>query len=140
MDNIICRAKSLFNLLKKLRILFDIFFKYNISIKLSKSFFNYLNVGLLGQQVNSLDLTTSEEMLKAISHLTYPERLGVLEYYFGLTSYLRNYIHIYAQLVALLQALKTFVLCDAPMSGQQHRAYVSRTKLGPPSPWKLAFF
>lgn len=46
-DDIICGAKSLSNLLKKLRILFDIFLEYNISIKPSKSFFNYSNVGLL---------------------------------------------------------------------------------------------
>lgn len=49
MDNIIYTAKSLSNLLEKLYILFDIFFKYNISIKLTKSFLNYFNVGLLGQ-------------------------------------------------------------------------------------------
>lgn len=47
-NDIICRAKSLSNLLKKLRILFNIFFKYNIFIKLSKSFFHYPNVRLLG--------------------------------------------------------------------------------------------
>lgn len=49
MDDIICGAKSLPDLLKKLRILFDIFVKYNISIKPSKSFLNYPDVGLLGQ-------------------------------------------------------------------------------------------
>lgn len=48
-DDIICRAKSLSDLLDKLRILFDIFFKYNISIKSTKSLFNYPNIGLLGQ-------------------------------------------------------------------------------------------
>lgn len=47
-DDIIYRAKSLSNLLEKLRILFDIFLGYNISIKPTKSFFNYPNVGLLG--------------------------------------------------------------------------------------------
>lgn len=37
MDNIICRAQSLFDLLEKLHILFNIFLKYNISIKLTKT-------------------------------------------------------------------------------------------------------
>ena len=79
-DNIICGAKSLSDLLKKLRILFDIFLKYNISIKLTKSFFNYPDVGLLGQQVSSLGLTTLEEKLRAIKYLIYFETLGALEY------------------------------------------------------------
>lgn len=48
-DNIICGTKSLSDLFEKFCIFFDIFLKYNISIKLAKSFFNYPNVGLLGQ-------------------------------------------------------------------------------------------
>ena len=116
-DDIICGAKSLPDLLQKLCILFDIFLKYNISIKPTEFFLNYPDVGLLGQQINSLGLTTFEEKLRAIRHLTYPETLGVLEYYLGLTGYLRNYIHFYAQLAAPLQALKTSLLRDAPISG-----------------------
>ena len=116
-DDIICRAKSLSNLLEKLRILFDIFLKYNISIKPNKSFLNYPDVGLLGQQVSSLGLTTSEEKLRAVKYLTYPKTLGALEYYLGLTGYLRNYIHFYAQLAVPLQAFKTSLLHDAPISG-----------------------
>lgn len=64
-----------------------------------KSFLNYSNVGLLGQQVNFLGLTSLEKKLWAIKHFIYPETLGAFEYYLGLTSYLRNYIHFYAQLV-----------------------------------------
>ena len=109
-NNIIYRAKSLSDLLDKLRILFDIFLKYNISIKPIKSFLNYPDVGLLGQQVNSLGPTILEEKLKAIKHLIYPKTLGTLEYYLGLTGYLRNYIHYYAQLAELLQTLKTTML------------------------------
>lgn len=48
-DNIICNTKSVFDLFKKLNIFFNIFFEYNISIKPIKSFFNYSDVGLLGQ-------------------------------------------------------------------------------------------
>lgn len=94
-DNIICRAKSLPDLLEKLRILFDIFLEYNISIKLIKSFFNYLNIELLGQQIISLDLTTLEEKFRTINLLTYLKILDTLKYYLGLTSYFCNYIHFY---------------------------------------------
>lgn len=47
-NNIICKVKSLSNLFQKLYILFDIFLKYNISIKPTKSYLNYSNIGLLG--------------------------------------------------------------------------------------------
>lgn len=139
-DDIICGAKSLPDLLHKLRILFDIFLQYNISIKPTKSYLNYPDVGLLGQRVNSLGLTTSEEKLKAIRLLTYPDTLGALEYHLGLTGNLRGYIHFYAQLAAPLQALKTSLLRDAPLGGQQRRAYASKTRLGAPTPQELASF
>lgn len=98
-NNIICGARFLDNLLSKLCILFEIFVTYNISIKLTKTFLNYPSVGLLGQEVNTLGLTTAKEKLNAIKLLQYPLTVGVLEYYLGLTGYLCSYIHYYAQLV-----------------------------------------
>lgn len=121
-------------------MLFEIFLHYNISIKPTKSFLNYPDVRLLGQRVNSLRLTTSDEKLKAIRFLAYSDTLGALEYYLGLTGYLQNYIHFYAQLAAPLQELKTSLLRHAPVASQQRRAYASKTKLGPPTPQKLASF
>lgn len=85
-------------------------------------------------------MTTSEQKLKALKLFTYSNTLGVLEYYLGLTGYLKNYIHFYAQLVAPLQALKTTLPQKTLLSGQQHRACASKTKLGPPIPQELAFF
>ncbi len=139
-DDIICGGTSLEDFLRKLRILFEIFLHYNISIKPTKSYLNYPDVGLLGQQVNSLGLITSDEKLKAVRLLRYPETLGALEYYLGLTGYLRSYIYFYAQLASLLQALKTRLLKGAPESSQQCRAYASKTKLGPPLDSELASF
>lgn len=60
-DNIICGATSLDDLLSKLYIFFEIFVAYNISIKLTKTFLNYPDVGLLGQEVNTLGLTTAKD-------------------------------------------------------------------------------
>lgn len=96
MDDIICGAKSLPDLFKKLHILFDIFLEYNISIKPSKSFFNYPDVELLDQKINSLGLTTLEEKFRAISLFNFSKTLGMLKYYLGLTGYLHNYIYYYA--------------------------------------------
>ena len=75
-------------------------------------------MALLGQRVNSLGLTTSEQKLKAIQFLTYPDILGAVEYYLGLTGYLRSYIHFYVQLATPLQSLKTALLCKALLGGQ----------------------
>ena len=82
----------------------------------------------------------SDEKLKAILPLTYPDTLGALEYYLGLTRHLRRYIHFYTQLTALLQEFKTLFLRHAPVAGQQRRAYASKTKLRPPTPQDLSFF
>lgn len=105
MNDIICGAKFLLNLLEKLGILFDIFLEYNIFIKPTKSFFNYPNIGFPGQRVKFLSLTTSKEELKVINLLTYPETLGALEYHLRLISYVCNFIHLYARLAGLLQTL-----------------------------------
>ncbi len=139
-DDIVCGAKSLPDLLEKLRALFEIFLKFNISISPTKSYLNYSNVALLGQRVNPPSLITSEQKLKAIQLLTYPSTLGALEYYLGLTGYLRSYIHFYAQLAAPFQSLKTALLREVPPGGQQRRAYASKTKLGPPTPPELVSF
>ncbi len=139
-DDIICSAKSLDDLFFKLRILFGIFVVYKISIKPTKSFLKYPDIGLLGQWVNFLGLTTAKEKLKAIKLLTYPKALGSLEYYLGLTGYLRSYIHFYTQLSESLNSLKTRLLNGAPISGQQRLAYASKTRLKTPTPLELASF
>ena len=139
-NDIVCGVKLLLDLLEKLQTLFEIFLAYNISISPTKSYLNYPNVVLLGQRVDFLGLTTFEQKLKALKLLTYPDTLGALKYYLGLTGYLRSYIHFYAQLAAPLQALKTTFLQEAPLDGQQRRAHASKTKLGPPTPQELASF
>lgn len=72
--------------------------------------------------------------------MRYLETLGALEYYLGLTGYLRSYIHFYIQIASSLQALKTRLLKGAPDCGQQRRAYALKTKLGPLLDAELAFF
>lgn len=139
-DNIICRARSLNNLLLKLHILFEIFVAYNISIKPTKTFLNYSNVALLGQEVNILGLIIAKKKLNVIRLLQYPLIVGALEYHLSLTDYLCSYIYYYAQLAEPLQTLKTTMLKSAPLSGRQRRAYALKTKLPPPSPAELVVF
>lgn len=122
-DDIICGTKSLPNFLDKLQVLFEIFLRYNILIKPTKSFLNYPDIELLGQRVNSLELTTSDKKLKVIRFLNYSNTLGALAYYLGLVGYLQSYIHFYAQLATPLQELKTLLLRHAPIAYQQCKAY-----------------
>ena len=75
-------------------------------------------------------MATPEDKLRAISSLAYPTTLGDLEHYLGLTRYLRQYVHFYAQLARPLQDLKTRLLKEAPTNkGNQRRAYSSRLRL-----------
>lgn len=95
-NNIICNAKSLDNFLFKLHILFKIFIAYKILIKPTKLFFNYPNVGLLGEYIDFLGFTTAVEKLQAIKLLIYLKIFKALKYYLSFTGYLRFYIHVYA--------------------------------------------
>lgn len=104
------------DLLTKLHVLFEVFLRYNILIQPSKYYLNYLNVSLLGQRVNFLGLLTSEEKLKTVRLLKYHKILEDLDYYLGLTRYLRFYIHHYTQLAFPLQLLKTSLLKKVPES------------------------
>ncbi len=65
-DDIVCRTTSVSDLFQKLRVLCEIFVAYNISIKPTKTYLNYPDVGFLGQQDNCLGLTTSDNKHGAI--------------------------------------------------------------------------
>ena len=66
MDDVVIFSETLDDHVKYLRFIFKLFAKYNILINPKKIFLGYLFVNLLGQKVDSLELTTSEEKLKAI--------------------------------------------------------------------------
>lgn len=89
---------SVGNLFFKLYIFFKIFVTYNISIKLTKTYLNYLDIGLLGQRVNSLGLIIVDDKLRAIQLLHYLDTLGALEFYLSLTGYFCSYIYFYTKL------------------------------------------
>ena len=85
-----------------------------------------------------MGLSASEEKLRAISLLEYPITLGELEYYLGLTNYLRQYVYFYTALARLLQDLKTLMLKGVLASNR--KSYVSRAKLPLPTPAEQAAF
>lgn len=87
-DNIVYNIRLLPDLLNKLQVLFEIFLCYNISIKPTKLFLNYSDMGLVKQRVNFLRLTNSNKKFKAIYFLNYLKMLRALKYYLDLIGYL----------------------------------------------------
>ena len=132
-DDIVTGAEDFQQHVAHLQRLFQLLSKYNIAIAPTKTFLNYPNINLLGRKVDLFDMATAEDKLKAISEIAYPTTLGNLEHYLGLTCYLRNHVHYYAQLSSPLQALKTLLLNN---QGSQRRLFSSRQRLPRASPKK----
>ena len=107
MDDIIIFSKTLEEHLGHLRQVFGLFRSKRVSLAPEKSFLGYPSITLLGQRVDSLGLSTSAEKIEAITSLRFPESLRDLEYFLGLTGWLRHCIARYAQLAQSLQARKT---------------------------------
>ena len=119
--------------MKYLRAVFGLFAKYNISINPKKAFLGYPSIKLLGQKVNSFGLSTNEEILKAITTLTFLYTLASLKYYLGLTGWLRQFVPRYAAISKPLQDRKTELLAKAPLSSQQRTDYTRKTRIEHPT-------
>ena len=139
-DDIVTGARTFYEHLRDLRLLFELFMEFNITVSPTKTFLGYPDVNLLGRKVNSFGLISPEDKLKAISQLKYPSTLGDLEHYLGLTGYLRQYVHFYAQLARELQDLKTEMLKESPRSGRQRKVFSSTKRLPPPSEKQIASY
>ena len=98
-----------------LRRVFKLFKKYNIVISPEKAFLGYPNIKLLNCRINSIGLLIIKEILAVITKIKYFTILGLLEYYFGLSRYLREYIHYYTQFTKPLQNLKTLIFKNVPI-------------------------
>jgi hypothetical protein len=68
---------------------FSTFRRIRISVKPTKVFLGYPSVQFLEQYVDSLGLVTTADKLEAIAKLKFPGTLKELEYYLGLTGWLR---------------------------------------------------
>lgn len=108
-DDIIVFSRSLQEHLSHLRQIFDLFRAKRVSLSPTKSFIGYPSVILLGQRVDGLGMSTSQEKIQAITSLRFPETLRDLEIFLGLTGWLRSSISRYAQLANPLQERKTIL-------------------------------
>ena len=106
-DDIIIFSRTLQEHLGHLRQIFQLFRTKRVSLSPTKSFIGYPSVILLGQRVDGLGISTSQEKIQAITNLCFPETLRDLEIFLGLTGWLRSSIPRYAQLAQPLQERKT---------------------------------
>ena len=106
-DDIIIFSRTLEEHVSHLRQLFQLLREKRASLAPTKSFLGFPSVTLLGQRVDSLGMSTSEEKIKAITALRFPASLRDLEIFLGLTGWLRNSIPRYAQRAQPLQERKT---------------------------------
>lgn len=119
-DDMIAFSKTLSEHLEHLRKMFSLFREKRISLNPKKSFLGYPSVILLGQRVDSLGLSTSEEKLAAITSLKFPRSLRELETFLGLTGWLRSSIPRYAQRAYPLQQRKTDLTKSIPKESKGH--------------------
>lgn len=106
-DDIIIFSRTLAEHESHLRQLFQLLREKRASLAPTKSFLGFPSVTLLGQRVDSLGMSTSEDKIKAITALRFPASLRDLEIFLGLTGWLRNSIPRYAQRAQPLQERKT---------------------------------
>ena len=108
-DDIIIFSRTLQEHLNHLRQVFELFRSKRVSLSPTKSFIGYPSVTLLGQRVDGLGMSTSQEKIQAITSLSFPKTLRDLEIFLGLTGWLRSSIPRYAQIANPLQERKTIL-------------------------------
>src|SRR5947207_15254932 len=84
-DDLIIFSKTLKNHKKHLSIIFSLFDKFEISLNRVKTYFRYLSIIFLNQQVNRFDMTISEKQIVIIQKLKFLKTLKNLEIYLNLT-------------------------------------------------------
>ena len=106
-----------------LKNIFNLFEKWNIIFKTSKTYFDYFSISLLNQKVDSFELITTKKKLKIIADLSFPKTLKNLEKYFEIIDYLKDYILYYAQKSEALNKRKIELLKNEPMKNSTKKNF-----------------
>ena len=108
-NDVIIFNKILKKHIQYLIIIFEIFIKLRISLKLFKTYLSFLFVILFDQYVIVINLIIIVEKLKIILKFYFSIILKNLKHYLKLINWLRNYIEQYIQKIKLLQRRKTIL-------------------------------
>lgn len=128
-DDVLMFNKILKKHLRHLNLIFKLFRKMNITLKSKKIYLTYSSIVLLRQKIDSLELITSTDKLKAIVKFLFSRSLKNLEYYLDLIEYLRDYISFYAQKLKSLQQRKTLLLKNELATKLSRKNHNRRTLL-----------
>ena len=109
-DDVIVFSSSFKKHLQHFSSIFAFFQQWNITFKTSKTYFEYFNIFLLNQKVDSFDLITAKKKLKIIAELSFPTFLKALKKYIEMIEWFKNYVLYYAQKFKALQRRKTKLL------------------------------
>ncbi len=80
-DDVIVFSKTLNDHFEHLEKIFVLFQKMNITLKIVKTYLEYLTITLLDQKVDSLDLFTIKNKLKTIAKMSFFKTLKDLKTY-----------------------------------------------------------
>ncbi|KAI7082862.1 hypothetical protein KC356_g8024 [Hortaea werneckii] len=109
---------------------FSEFQEMNLTMSAKKTF-GFPSIELLGQDVDGMGLSTSQEKLDAIAK--------DVEHYLGLTGWRRSYIPYYAALCEPLQACKKRIFKSAPASAHARKSFAGTSLVGPPDDLRKYF-
>ena len=139
-DDIVIFSNSLRDHLAHLQTIFGLFAHLKVTLEPKKSYLGYPSVTLLGQKVDRLGMTTTEERVSAIKNLHFPNSLNALEIYIGMANWLRSNIRYFAQIIEPLQRRKTELLKHSPSKGGKARQAYSRSATFEPTEDELEAF
>jgi hypothetical protein len=109
--------------------IFEILIENEISINSKKTFIEYSSIQLLEQRVDSLNLFTDEEKLKAIAKLKFSRILKQLKTYLDLIEWMREYVLNYASVSQSLQDRKILLLKNSSIFDAVRRKFSFFTRL-----------
>ncbi len=92
MDDIVVYSKSLEEHLEHLKLVFEIFSKYNLSLNLQKCKFFQEKIEVLGHVLTSKGLKTIPSKVQSIALWDNPKDVNELRSFLGLASYYRKFI------------------------------------------------
>ncbi len=104
-DDVIIFGNTEKEIIERTQAVFDRFRKFNIHIKKAKCKFGLRSVQYVGYVLSEHGFCMSEERKKTILQIPRPENVGKLRTFLGMTSYLRQFIHNYANIVGPLHAM-----------------------------------
>ena len=106
-DDVIIFSKTLEEHVQHLHQIFSLFTELNIALNPKKSCVGFPSITLLGQHVDSFGMLTTAEKIAALVKIVMLTNLKALDYFVGLSGFLRAYIPLYAQVIDPLTKRKT---------------------------------